>query len=184
MLFTFGQWQIDVDVGRTSAFYRHANKMTDCCACYDCCNYEQATELFPNEVQEFFANLGVDLKKTAEVWETDTNDGGKTVNYSGFYHLCGTVLSGESCWVSVYKNKKAETFHLDEDGLYQIAEGFSVGFHDNCSLMEEKFPSPAIQMEIAFRCPWVLETPYPEPETLEKEHGLRFLAAVRKLLGK
>lgn len=187
MLFTFGQYRLDIDTERTSAFYRTARTAAENCSCCYCRNYEQAAALFPDEVKAFFAALGADVMKPAEIWETDYDESGRFAHYNGFYHLCGSMLAGENCWASTYKDKKSEVLALDEDSMAVVTEGFLVGFHENCDLMEENFPTPAIQMEIAFRVPWVLEmTPDEAEEALQAEtikHKKDMLSAVKTLIG-
>lgn len=154
-VFTFGKYRLDIDVGRTRLFYNRAERITDGCSCDNCRNYELATEFFPSEVHEFFSEIGVDIKKAAEIYTSDDN--GKIVDYNGFYHICAQMLSDTNCWVPIEKIKDNGLSAFDENNLYLITEGFSVGFTNECHLLEENFPLPVIQMEISFRCPWVLE---------------------------
>ncbi|MDE5779561.1 MAG: hypothetical protein K2I10_13840 [Lachnospiraceae bacterium] len=45
---------------------------------------------------------------------------------------------------------------LDEDEMFMITENYRIGFCNGCSLLEEGFPLPAMQIEILFTCPWVI----------------------------
>ena len=57
---------------------------------------------------------------------------------------------------------KAVTDHMpDEDQLYDLAEGFSVGFKTECDLLPDDFPKPCFQMEFNHVMPWVLNKPNP-----------------------
>lgn len=152
-----GQNIIDVDVERTRQFYRTANVITDGCTCDGCCNYAKAIGYFPQSVHDLFCELGIDLGKAAEIWAVSAFDSGKELLYGGFYHICGKLLSDTDVWV-LEQNDKIDTLKNQEKLLmYEIEKNYSIGFTEDCHLIEENFPEPVIQMEINFCIPWVLE---------------------------
>lgn len=157
MEYLFGAFRVAIDVEKTRAFYRQAEYITSGCQCDGCCNYEKAVDFFPQKVKEFFDELGIDLKKAAEIIAYIGECEGKKINYGGFYHLCGTMLSDTEVWVPM-EDAKLKSMSTD---MYKIIEGYEIGFTNGCSLVEEDFPRPILQMEISFHCPWVLEKENP-----------------------
>lgn len=61
------------------------------CAAYQ--NYVRAATRFPPDVTAFFASLGIDGAKPAEIYACESRDG--RVYYTGFYPLVGNRLSGD-----------------------------------------------------------------------------------------
>lgn len=157
MVFTLGKNIIDIDIERTKAFYSSAKIVTDGCTCIGCRNYVKAVDYFPQKVKELFTELRVDLKKAAELCTYCAENDGKSILYGGFYHLCGKLMSDTNVWIQVSGNKKdTQVYRQDADLMYKIDEDYAIGFSRDCSLLEENFPMPAIQMEIEFHAPWVL----------------------------
>ena len=150
MILEIGTYTLDIDIEKNKLFYKNAAQITDGCSCDGCCNYMIATEIFPKEVKDFFDNLGIDSKKAAEIITWCSENNAKSMFYGGFYHLCGELLSGNNCW--------KDSGEMNEDELYSIVEGYSVGFSSEVSLPEDNFPFPIIQMEINFHnVPWLLK---------------------------
>lgn len=152
MIFEFGQYKIDVDVEKTRRFYEKASAVTQNCGCNNCCNYAKAVDFLPETIGSFFTGLGIDKRKACEVYANCTNPD-RTVLYSGFYHLCGKMLSGKSAWVKD-DNKDA---HWNNKLAYEVAKNFYVSFTEECALIENDFLHPVLQMEIYANIPWVLD---------------------------
>lgn len=153
-----GSYALDIDIQKTRAFYQNADKVTAGCSCPGCRNFEKAAGLLPVETKRFFASLGIDIEKPAEVYVNTVNADG-SVAYGGFYHLCGRVLRGESAWVVVKSNKKVRTSYWDTSKTYAVSKDFRVSFQEDCSLVEDGFPEPVLQMDVEANLPWVLEEP-------------------------
>ncbi|MDE7399143.1 MAG: hypothetical protein K2N06_06390 [Oscillospiraceae bacterium] len=158
MVFTFGKFIVDIDIEKNRTFYQTAEALTVGCNCNGCANFEKAADLFPELVREFFRGLGVDPKKPAEVYVNCSEDGGKRLFYGGFYHLCGTVLDDKNAWISQEVDGITIVSCINEDYLYEIADGYCVIFGDGGdALLEDGFPEPVITMDIEFHVPWVLD---------------------------
>lgn len=149
--FEFGQYKIEVDINKTKQFYEKASFVSEGCSCKGCRNFEQAVSMLSKRVTEFFSDLGVDMRKVCEVYVNCDNPDG-TVLYGGFYHLCGGIIQGKSPWIPTSKT----TSFWEEKEAFSIEEGFAVSFQSGCDLLEEGFPTPAIQLEISANIPWVL----------------------------
>lgn len=144
----FNDLVIEADPEKTKLLYAGAERITDGCDCGGCRNYALAAERFPPEVSEFFSRMGIDPEKPAEVYLLDRKDA-DTARYGGFYHLCGRIINGDDDL-----NEKLEDATSD---FYPIAEGYYVAFTESISLPEEDVPLPALQMEIDFTLPRLLE---------------------------
>ncbi len=151
MIFTFGQYKVDIDVDKTRQFYTAAKLVSEGCSCSGCRNYEKAVSFLPKKILDFFAVLGVDMRKIAEVYVNCRNTDG-TLLYGGFYHLCGTLLAGTSAWTPV----DPTISHWEEAQAFKISADFEVSFQSECHLLEKDFPLSALQLEISANIPWVL----------------------------
>ena len=152
MVFEFSKYVVDIDVDKTKGFYCKAPLVSDGCSCAGCRNYEKAIDHLSLEVVSFFDQFGIEMKKVCEVYVNCANVD-NSILYGGFYHLCGKIISGESAWIPTSPNTK----HLDEDEMFSIAKDFKVSFQEECALLADDFPTPAIQLEVLGNIPWVLE---------------------------
>ena len=75
-----------------------------------------------------------------------------TVFYGGFYHLCGTLLDGESAWKKISRN----TSRRDNDAACPVSPGFHASFQNEAALLEEGFATPVVQAGFSARIPRVL----------------------------
>ncbi len=154
----YGPYVLDIDTQKTRSFYQKAALVSAGCSCPGCRNFEKAFGTLPDEIKSFLDALGIDGKKPAEVYTNSVNADG-LVSYGGFYHLCGRLLHGESAWVAVKREKKAIVSYWDTSKTYAVSKDFHVSFVEDCSLVEDGFPEPVLQMEIEANIPWVLEEP-------------------------
>jgi len=149
MEFTLGACRLRVDAAANRAYYRARSLPWATCSCDGCRNFAQAVWDLPQVVTDFFAVLGLDPKKPAEIYAIDQEETPAICPYGGFYHLKGELLAGlprpgQCC------------------GEWQtLAEGFSVAFRSDCHLVPTGFPTPCVQMEIEFRLPWLLPVKNP-----------------------
>lgn len=152
MVVAFGTYTIDADVERTREFYRTAASVTEGCQCDGCRNYEKAVDVLPASIRAFFDRLGVDMKKVCECYVNAANKDG-TLLYGGFYHICGSLLTGESAWQSI---SEAHAFWNDE-AAFAVTDSFRVSVHNGIDLLEDGFPLPVVQLEFSADIPWVLD---------------------------
>ena len=162
MRFEFGDYQIDVDAERTKAFYASLPQISAACTCIGCRNFVQAVADLPETVTALFDALGVDRTKPAEAYVNCANPDG-TLFYQGFYHLCGRILAGDRS-----QEQSADGFFAGFRWV-QLTDSFSVGFFADCDLLEDGFPAPVIQLEIAAHLPWVLPEGHNYPASKKKE---------------
>ncbi len=153
MQFQFGPYLLDVYVEKNQAAYEKLDFISNTCGCCNCQNYVKASQLLPKEVSAFFQALGIDIRKSPEVYAIYMREDG-LVNYAGFYHLCGRILADETT-----NEVKGTAMQRDENVEYPfpVSDNFRVAFTPHCNILEDGFPKPAIQMEISAYIPWVLE---------------------------
>jgi hypothetical protein len=157
---TLGEYILDINVEENEKYYKNERYITEGCQCDDCENYELAVEQLSSEARVMLNQLGLDIKKAAEVYVNCSEN--NILFYGGFYHLCGTIIKGESPWEIISETEKSTLSHLDENRMFCIEKGFRIAFQEGCALLGENFPQPCIQMEILAYLPWVLqkENPY------------------------
>lgn len=152
MIFTFGNYTVDVDVDKTKKIYNKLPLITQGCDCDGCRNFEKATEVLPESVRAFFDDLGVDLKKVVECYVNCKNEDG-TLLYGGFCHVCGTLIQGKSAWVNISKTHS----YYNTDFTYLLDKNFHISFQEECLMVEEQFEAPILQIELDANIPWVLD---------------------------
>ena len=134
--FVFGAYRIRVDAEATRAYYAAHPQPWITCDCAGCRNFLRAVKELPQAVRDFFDALGLDPEKPGELCYYDTVR--DRLSGGGWYHLCGTVLSGDS---------KPGDMVIFPGGWYALDENFSVGFKSDCELLPDDFPRPCFQME-------------------------------------
>ena len=145
----FGSYRLLVDVEKTRAYYEAHPLPWVTCTCAGCRNFVQAAKLFPAEVQEFFAQLGLDPEKPAETsWFPGTQT---AASGDAWYHLCGKIVD---------RIEPPENQRFGE--WLDITEQFSAAFGPECYLLPEDFSRPCVQVDVIFQLPWVLDEPNPD----------------------
>ena len=138
----FGPFALEIDAERTKAVYSGLERVSQGCQCSGCRNFEEAVRQIPPQVKEFFACLGIDPHKPAEVYVNAQNPDG-SLYYGGFYHLFGRLLAGDSAWKSGH--------------AVFITDQFCAAFQEECGLVEPGFSDQVLQLEFLANLPWVLE---------------------------
>lgn len=152
MIFDIGIYQLDIDVVQTADYYKTDGGIV--CDCDGCQNYAQVVKFLPSPVLRFFQQFGIDPQKPAEVY-VNYAPSKDTVHYGGFYHICGTILKGTEPWIQIGPNSYA----LDDQYRIELCKDHSVFITTSIHLLDKHFPAPAIQIEIEFILPWVLNKP-------------------------
>lgn len=148
--FTLAPYRLAVDVEGTRAYYAAHPLPWVVCDCAGCRNFVRAVKTLPPAVTDFFASLGLDPEKPAEVYAIDQEESAAFCFYGAFYHLAGKILTGlpaPGCCCGAWLT---------------LADGAEAAFRPDCALLPGDFPGPCIQMEAEYRLPWLLreENPY------------------------
>ncbi|MBQ2715419.1 MAG: hypothetical protein IJF21_01365 [Clostridia bacterium] len=153
MIFTFGNFKIDVDVEKTREFYSSDKALVTSkqCTCNGCQNYDRAIMTAPTSILDFLRNLGIDPQKPGEVFGISLDvDSNGLYWYGGWYHIVGTILEGCS------ETKSEDTSNaFIPDSNYN----FLVWFTDDKKKMgwiEKDFPTPILELSISAKLPWLL----------------------------
>jgi hypothetical protein len=135
-------WLLEVDVEKTREFY---NKGTEMCNCLYCNNFVEACKHWDASVASIFNSTGINPAMPGHLSVYSTMEDGKH-DYIGNYHLVGTVLEGELCTTSNWK----------DTNTVQI-KNFTFGFSTELDFVPKGFPTPVLQLEFVANIPWVLE---------------------------
>lgn len=152
MLFSFGPYQIDVDVEKTANFYQNnAIPTSKQCSCNGCQNYDKAILQASPAILQFLRDLGIDAQRPGEVFGvTGEVDPNQTYWYSGWYHIVGTLLGRPE---GIKEETQKNCYQPDPDF------DFRVWFTDDRHCMgwiEKEFPEPILEMSISTHLPWVI----------------------------
>ncbi|MDO5095718.1 MAG: hypothetical protein Q4D65_04085 [Peptostreptococcaceae bacterium] len=129
-----GKYVLTIDEERTKDYYRNKAKETDC-ICEGCENYRAFGKLKSHPLADFLKPFGLSIEDCVEssaIYAEDPD----FVFYDVWYHCCGEILSVEQEPVNI--------------------NGIDISFSDNCHLLEEDFPLPAIQINLWLKVPWLL----------------------------
>lgn len=154
MVFEIGNYCLNVDTVRTSAYYSTLNGTG--CDCAGCRNYALALSKLSEPIHTFLSQFGIDPRTPIEMSVLHSPDGMRTC-YDGFSHICGTILAGTEPWIQTGPKSR----QLDQNYLIEITSDCSAYFTNECALVDCDFPHPIIQLHISFSLPWVLEEPNP-----------------------
>lgn len=86
-------WEIEIDREKTIEHYKELPLVSDRYCCYNCINYVQACSYIPTEFLSLSKNLGIDLKKAAEIFYCTDYDNGTCLYWAGC-DIIGRIVSG------------------------------------------------------------------------------------------
>lgn len=143
MRIRIGQVTLDVDVGRTRAFYE-GYPFNDC-SCEDCRRFRKYAPEFEPSVHEFLRSLGIaDVRQAIEIYHFDDDE--KWSYSNGWFHLCGEVVENGNAVTKVVDGRGAEWM--------TVGKGFGVAvMQEDVDLMPDGFPLPAVQLEFCAKYP-------------------------------
>jgi hypothetical protein len=149
MVFEQGVYVIAHDPEKTRAFYAQASDTL--CDCSGCRNFRGAISQMPQKLRAFLEQFGIDPAKPAEmsVLYAPAKD---ELCYNGFYHFCGEIREGRDAYIQTGE----KSFELDQRYILALDDD-SVWFRSDCQLLDPDFPHHAVQAEVVFCLPWVLE---------------------------
>ena len=146
----YRDWIFVVDVEMTKSIYQKRNLgSAEECGCYNCLNFAaNRNAAYPDEVNEFFENIGLDISKECEVSHIcKTLDG--LHYYQGWFYFAGNLISGFDCHVLISENSWT-------DKTININQNFRIGFTIKHS---GSFSKDGNYVQIVFECflPWVID---------------------------
>ena len=90
--FIFGAYRLLADAEAARAYYAAHPGIT--CGCAGCRNFLRAVKALPPAAAGFFAALGLEAEKAAEVYAIDQEESAGICRYGAFYHLPGELRAG------------------------------------------------------------------------------------------
>ena len=144
MIFQFGRYTIDVDVEKTRAFYASEYSVTtsEACSCDRCQRFPDVMMSCSTTVLDFLGSLGIDPRKAGEVFGMSDEE---KDDYSGWYHIVGTLLNGKISGVGF---DRSNAFVPDENVDFQV---WFDSDRERMGWIEENFPSPILEMSFSAR---------------------------------
>ncbi len=152
MIFEFGNYIIDVDVGKTREYYENPHTAQRMCTCAGCRNFAEYAKICTDALRNFMASLGLDIEKPYEVYSINETDDGRLL-YGGWWHLVGRVVRTDYRIAALSDGMKAILYDA-----YCVTEDFKVTFAEGIpSPMPPDFPTPHFTMEITATVPIILD---------------------------
>lgn len=133
MEFIFRNTIIETTPAKNAEYYNNIPIISDECSCDKCHNFVNGVGKLVPEISDFFAKIGIDIKKPESLSALYSEDNGHSICYWAFYELYGSIIE-------------------DSNDQYSITWNCHVSFH--------KKNSDVIQAEVFFHhFPWILGTP-------------------------
>ena len=152
----FRDWEFEVDSELTKRIYAKViGGFSEGCDCKYCLNYlPQNDRIFPEEINFFFENLGIDYHKESECLSYFDDSEFSNTNaylyelhdYGGWFHFAGNIRSGRECL-----DRNSNTYKLTP-----ITENFSIGFRRGKDLNFFEDNIPLVQVEFEAKIPWII----------------------------
>ena len=150
---TYKDWKFEVDFDRTKEIYDEVEMGSpERCECNNCKNFSANREIiYPTEVKNLFAKLGIDYKKESEICHYCKLENGKHF-YGGWFHFKGKILEGKDCKVNLPSG--GSTFDT-----VSITDDFGIGFMKGSSLsfFDKEESENLIQIEFLSNSDWVID---------------------------
>jgi hypothetical protein len=147
----FKRWVLLADPERTAEAYRAIERSAaEVCGCDPCRNFlAQHEGIYPPDVRELFARLGMDWQREAEVYHMARVGPGRH-HYGGWLHFVGDLKSGEDSKTALEDGATRVSFE-------EITPAFAIAFTRAPDLVAPSFGRlPVLQLEFAVELPWVL----------------------------
>jgi hypothetical protein len=111
-----GDLLLDVDVESTRAGYLEVTQSgAQTCTCLNCANFLAAREeYFPAALRELLAELGIDWRKEAEVFDLRGGPVDGRLLYSGWFHTFGTVVEGPAEQTAAWNLARGPQVYIKE----------------------------------------------------------------------
>ena len=154
MIFERGVYRIEHDPERTGGFYAQAPDTL--CDCAGCRNFRAAVSRMSEELRSFLEQFGIDPAKPAETTAYNALKDGQTW-YHAWFHICGEILEG----TEPYRQTGPKHFEMKAEDQIPLGEDSDAWFKSDCALLDKDFPRPAMELNVTFYLPWVLEEKNP-----------------------
>ena len=135
----YRDWLFECDPsGTRTAYQQIVQGGAEGCTCAPCRNFlAQRDQVFPAEVLNFFAELGVDYQRDAEIYHIAKLESGSHL-YGGWFHFIGKI-------------------EKQPPGPAQVSEGFTIDFIHASHLAAPSFAAkPLVQIKITAELPWIV----------------------------
>lgn len=154
----YKEWEFEVDIGFTRNMYsKFPSGGANECECKDCENFAMNRDnVYPDEIKELFAKIGIDYHKESEVCHYVQLENGLHF-YGGWFHFKGKILTGDDC--RIFHSPETSTFNLTN-----ITENFRIGFTRGNSPSLFESLDGLIQVEFETNIPWIINGEHSQSE--------------------
>lgn len=145
--FKYRNWILEVEKSQTEELYKGVSLSgTERCNCGQCKEFVTIKKyIYPQEIKELFAKLGIDINKEFEL--CDYGDEGNGHIYSWWFHFVGKIIKGDDC--SLPLPNGGYTMNL-----LPINKFFKVGFTEIISMSFFESQKDLVQVELWAEIPW------------------------------
>jgi hypothetical protein len=172
----FLDWKILADIERTRLAYESIVGTTASCNCHWCSNFVAGRdESYPSEVLHLLAQIGIDHRKEADLYQQARFESEKAILYRWWFYFIGEIVTGPRAWEFI-PNMEGEDRRVSywRKHLVTLREeplSFLIGFSDDAKRREqgeetfvpdELKPFDLVQVEFNAVIPWVLPTELPQ----------------------
>ena len=148
----YKDWKFEVDFNRTKEVYDKIEVGSpESCGCNDCKNFvENRIKIYPEEIKELLAELGINFKKESEIYHICKLENGYH-HYGGWFHFKGKITEGKDC-------KKILSNGGSTFDTIQIADNFRIAFMKGSDLafLDKDESSKLMQIEFIAESEWVI----------------------------
>ena len=146
----FGRWVVKFDREETSRRYSLL-PVGNGCSCTECTNFNAAQgAAFPDDFRKMAEELGIDVKKPAELLHYHKEPTGLHLT-GGWFHVVGNLESGRAAW------KQTTVPSALTPDFEKLVSGAEFGFAPKADLVADAFKGvPLIQVEFLTHVPWLL----------------------------
>jgi hypothetical protein len=150
-IFKYRNWVLETEKTQTETLYKNVSLSgAESCRCGTCKDFIALREkIYPDEIRDLFKKLGIDINKEVEVCDYGDDETGYI--FSWWFHFIGEIIEGNDCDIPL----QLGGYTMD---LFQINDGFSIGFTRNISLTFFEDKQNLIQIELWAQVPRNLVT--------------------------
>jgi hypothetical protein len=146
----FGRWSVKFDPEETAHRYAQLS-LGNGCSCTECVNFATVgLDAFPKDFQKIADQLGIDVRKPAELCHYNKEANGLRLT-GGWFHAVGSLESGADAF------KETEVPGASTADFEKLPSGAEFGFSSKVQLVANAFKGgPLVQVDFLTRVPWLL----------------------------
>jgi hypothetical protein len=150
----YRDWTFLVDFERTKDIYDSVpHGSPEVCNCDKCKNFAaNRHNAYPDEIEELLNELGIDIKKEAEVYHMGLRTEDGQHHYGGWFHFKGQILKGVDF-------RFRQGANVETSDTINVNDSFIIWLTRQCTrhFFEDEEVNSLIQLEFATTSNWVID---------------------------